>query len=221
MKIDYMSIGRILVYLTIIFAAFDRYVLPKMYVFEPAKLQKLCQESIDLYGDDSGNYNRTLLFEDLVVRLKKEYPKHVIDLKWDEWVFNNAGNAMGAMVILHASITEYLIIFGTPVGTSGHSGIHPAHDYFTILTGEQRAFYAGEVEPRVYKPGEMNLMKRGDKAQYGLTGFALELAQGCIPCMLPFGFLEVVTSTLDFPTFFWTSVYTGRHMVSNLLAGKI
>jgi C-8 sterol isomerase len=178
-----IQLAKVLAVLGPLFYILDSYVYTQ-YVFDHKVLQQLSQKAIAAHGN-----NTEPLLRQLTVDLKAEYGDAIADWTEQDWFFNNAGGAMGSMVILHASITEYLIFFGTALQTEGHSGIHTADDYFTILVGTQLAAKPHELEPRVYNPGDQNFMRRGEATQYAMPSkcFALELAQGWIPAMLPFG----------------------------------
>ena len=47
------------------------------------------------------------------------------------------------------------------------------------------------------------------------------LLSGWIPLMLPFGLADMLSSTLDYVSFYNTARITAREMFSNLLVGKI
>lgn len=59
----------------------------------------------------------------IIIRcLSPRYPGHILPDEDLQWVFVNAGGWMGSMCLLHASLTEYVLLFGTAVDTGGHSG---------------------------------------------------------------------------------------------------
>jgi C-8 sterol isomerase len=191
--------------------------LEVFYIFEPTHLHDVSQRAIATHGNDTRavvNY--------IVSELDETLEGKHLNLD-EEWVFNNAGGAMGAMYIIHVSITEYLIIFGTTVGTEGHTGRHTADDYFYVLQGTQLAYSPGSYEPEVYPQGSVHHLHRGDVKQYKIDGscFALEYARGWIPPMVGFGYIDTFTSTLDFPTLWATTRIMGREMFGNLLKGKV
>ncbi|KAI0642708.1 ERG2 and sigma1 receptor-like protein [Trametes meyenii] len=192
----------------------------RWYVFTPESLHELAQAAVHAHP---GDINTMIPY--IVSNLTKTYDPSTVALNEDtsEWMLNNAGGAMGAMYIIHASITEYLIIFGSPLGTEGHSGMHTSDDYFNILVGEEWMFGPPNLEREVYRPGDVNHLPRGQVKQYKMHDgcFALEYARGWIPPMLPFGFADVFSSTLDYWSFFRTVRITAREFIRNLLIGKI
>lgn len=153
----------------------------RWYVFTPEYLHELAQAAVHEHPND---INAIIPY--IVSNLTTEYSPRVIAINPNssEWVLNNAGGAMGGMYIIHASITEYLIIFGTPLGTEGHTGMHTADDYFNILVGEQWAFDPPKLEMEVYKPGSVHHLPRGHVKQYKMHEgcFALEYARGAPHC---------------------------------------
>ncbi|CAF1419232.1 unnamed protein product [Rotaria sordida] len=206
----------------------------RFYIFDPKQLHTLAQQALMANGhlnitdgklipiaQQSPNTIRPVI-DYIIADLQKTIDKRYLTDK-KEWIFNNAGGAMGAMFIIHASFTEYLIIFGTPLGTEGHTGLHTADDYFHILYGEQWAFSAGSLDKEIYQVGSVHYLPKGTSKQFKMHRgcWALEYARGWIPPMMPFGFADTLTSTLDFITFYHTLRISGREMIRNLLQGKI
>jgi C-8 sterol isomerase len=184
------------------------------HVFCPEVLREVARDAIAAHPklDDKVAFIRD--------ELARRYPGHV--RPENDWVFNIAGGSMGHMTILHASITEYVIVFGTPIGTEGYSGRFMADDWFIILEGEQWAYDEGGHQKAVYKPGEMHHMPRGVARGYRMPDhcYALEYARGIIPSMLPFGLADSFTSTLDHVPVMKTMRIYARAVIGQLLGGR-
>lgn len=219
-----MFVNKLLFFAPFIFLIFQAlkygkdHILPKGYIFDPLVLQSMVQDTIT----ENPEANNTVLFNSLSAKFQDRYAPYVNPINYDNFHFSNAGGAMGTFFIFHASLTEYLIIFGTAIGTEGHTGHHLADDYFIIVSGEQTAAYAHENMPTVYKPGEIHHLPYGMGQQYAMPAgaFAVELAQGYIPTMLLFGFADSVFSTVDPFSLYYQIKFTAISIVKNLLLGK-
>lgn len=84
--------------------------------------------------------------------------------------------------VSHPYRNRYLIIFGSAIGTEGHTGRHTADDFFHILAGTQTAYSAGDLTKEIYPPGSVHHLKRGEVKQYKFEDecWALEYAQGTL-----------------------------------------
>jgi len=137
------------------------------------------------------------MFDAVTSELDRKYPG-LIEKKQD-WIFNNAGGAMGVLTILYASLSEYLIFFGTPIGTEGHSGRYSADVYDFVIDGEMWCYTEGQFERVTFKPGDAAHLGKSAAKGYCIKDHAwmLEYSRGCIPLMLPFGLADSFWSTLD------------------------
>ncbi|KAJ8518437.1 hypothetical protein ONZ45_g4485 [Pleurotus djamor] len=192
----------VLVLLVACFKRLDR-IKDRWYVLDAGKLHQLSRDAIAVHGE-----NMDAIVHHIVTNLTAEYPSNKININSNEkeWFFNNAGGAMGGVYVIHASITEYLMVFGTPLGTEGHTGIHTADDYFNILVGEQWAYTLGSYEMERYPAGSLIITL---------------CALGWIPPMLIFGSADAITSTHDYISAYDMVVFTAREIIKNLLIGKI
>jgi ERG2 and Sigma1 receptor like protein len=183
-------------------------------VFNPDDLHAIAKAAVGL--DD-----RTAACEQIVTDLKHAYPRYI---RYDiPWLLNNAGGAMGQMKLLHCSLTEYLILFGTPIGTEGHSGRYPTEVWDFVYDGQVWCYEEGELDRTEYRPGDVAYLGRGHVKGYAAPGgaYMLEYARGPIPTMMAFGVADSTFSTVDAATVAKTAWYYAKLVARNLRQGKI
>ncbi|MHA2392154.1 MAG: ERG2 family protein [Promethearchaeota archaeon] len=180
----------------------------KRCVFEPRKLWEISKKAIGHPTEEA--------FEIIIDALDKEYPGYI--KKKQNWIFNNAGGAMGQMSIHHGSLREYIILFGTSIGTDGHSGRYKAEVYDFVFEGEMLCEYEGRFKPEVHKPGSPAYLPASIIKHYRVTDKAwmLEYARGNIISMLPFGFADSIFSALDHITVMRVIWNYGKLVIKNM-----
>ncbi|XP_038598709.1 sigma non-opioid intracellular receptor 1 [Tachyglossus aculeatus] len=147
-----------------------------------------------------------LAFSKIIVELRRQHPGHILEDEELQWVFVNAGGWMGSMCLLHASLSEYVLLFGTAVDSSGHSGRYWAEISDTIISGTFRQWKEGMTKSEIYYPGETVVHHPGEAAavQWSAGTWMVEYGRGCIPSTLAFALADTLFSTQDFLTLFYT-----------------
>lgn len=177
------------------------------YVFDPDVVHECGLKGVGL--------PKPQMFDAVADALEEAYPGHI---DHDQpWIYSIAGGAMIQMKVYFASIHEYIIIWGTPIGSEGHSGRHACGFWDTVLEGETWYYAEGQFDKLVYGPGDRIYVGPGQaRGMRFLDGlWALEYERGPLPLSIPFGLADEVLSTLDFSTALQTlGVYmdlVGRH----------
>lgn len=162
------------------------------YVFDPDAIHQaaLCGNGLP----------HTEMFARVIAALETRYPGQ-IDVR-QPWIYSNAGGAMIQMKMLYASAREYVLLFGTPVGTEGHSGRHRVEFYDTVLDGEAWYYTEGQFTRDEYRAGDRIFVGKGHSAGMHVPDhvWMLEYARGALPTLLPFGLADSLLSTLDLRT---------------------
>jgi hypothetical protein len=171
----------------------DHMMPKKRFLFDPRKLDEIRNNNL-------GKPIREA-FSSILEELEKAYPGHIC--KKQKWLFSNAGGAMGQMTLVHASIREYIILFGTCIGTEGHSGRYSSEVFDFMIKGKMMCEYEGSFEPEVHIPeGPAAFLPSSIIKHYCIKDEAwmMEYARGNIIKMFPFGTADSIFSTLDIRT---------------------
>ena len=83
-------------FLSAVFYFLDSH-LDWFYIFTPDQLHELALRAIDAHGNDT-----RAVVAYITKELNQIHPGGYVNLD-EEWIFNNAGGAMGAMYLIHAS----------------------------------------------------------------------------------------------------------------------
>ena len=141
----------------------------------------------------------------------------------EDWIFMRAGGWMGAWKLLYASATEYILIFGTGMDTSGHSGRYWADISDTLLSGTFTQWEEGRMVANVHTAGTTVYHPAWSATGVHWTAgtWMVEHATGIIPTTLPFAFADSLLSAQDLPSLGRAVAVYARHILRNALAGRL
>jgi sigma non-opioid intracellular receptor len=182
-------------------------------IFDPQVLHAVAREAVGLPHDK--------MVRNVSQELARRYPGH-IDTH-PNWMLSLAGGVMGIMTVLHGSLSEYVLIFGTPVGSEGFSGRYRIEIHDFMLAGEMWTYTESDfAERRVYHAGDAAYLARREAKGVRIfeDAWMLEYGRGPVPTALPFA-LSGAIGSLEIRTIARTIGVYGRLVLRELRQGKI
>ncbi|MBT3224440.1 MAG: hypothetical protein HN348_35685 [Proteobacteria bacterium] len=184
------------------------------HIFEPDRLHEIARSAMGLPFD--------AMVDKVAQGLAEAYSGH-INTEID-WVFSLVAGATGVLTIFHGSLTEYVILFGTPIGTEGFSGRYKLDIWDFVITGDMDTYTEECVGQAIHTgPGEGALLRCGQVKGYTASRdcWMLEYGRGNIPSCLPVGVGDALLSAQDVRTVARTFKTYGKAVCRELLKGKI
>ena len=151
------------------------------------------------------------------------YPNHIDASLRRRWLFSLTAGATGIMTILHASFSEYLIIFGTPVGTEGFSGRYRMDIHDFLMAGEIWTYRQDHCGVRdVVRPGDHTVLECGNVNGFKIpeAAWMLEYGRGFIASSFPLILGDVVFSAVDGATLAETIWTYGKMALRELVINR-
>lgn len=185
------------------------------YIFDIAHLHAIAQKGVGKPHDE--------MVRTVVEAAARAYPDHIDASFPRRWLFSLTAGATGVMTLLHASFSEYLILFGTPVGTEGFSGRYrmDVHDF--VMAGEVWSYRRDRCGVReVARPGDHTVLERGEVDGFKIpeAAWMLEYGRGFVPAAFPLILGDVIFSAFDGITLAETAWAYGRMALRELLVNR-
>lgn len=182
-------------------------------LFDPRRLHQAAQRALGLPHE--------AMVRTVIDDLAAAYDGHIESS--EDWIMSLAGGATGVMTVLHCSLSEYVLIFGTPIGTEGFSGRYRIEIHDFLLSGEMWMYTDDRCGERIIcRPGDAALLQRGRVKGFRLAEGSWMLEYGCGPIVtcLPMALSDAIVS-LDGTTIWKTLSVSTRLMWRELLRGKV
>lgn len=145
-----------------------------------------------------------------VYRVAELYPD-LVDPTRQRWIFTKAGGIVGKINFLHASMNEYLLLFGAPVATYGFSGRYKRVQIQKFVLAGRYTTYnpeTAQIEPEVFEAGDLVTLPKGEVRNMEIASgsWHFEFGRGPVVTAMPFGTVDLLVSSLEVRPILQTTV---------------